>query len=309
MTTARDPEGRPTVFDNLPEDLPRVVAIGRLDINTEGLLLLTNDGGLARVHRPSGYRLAAALQGARPWRGQPGRARQPRTASPSTAWNTGPIEARLDRVQGDNAWISLGLREGKNREVKRILEHLGLQVNRLIRLSFGPFQLGEIEEGLVEEVKTKVLRDQLGDALAQEAGVDFESPVREPIAPFGTPTRKTSEPSRPSRDRDERPSRAARPTTRSARAARDGRRAAVSWRRRARAARPRRGGAAQAPLAPRTEDKRLARRRDRRGSDEQEEPRRGADPRAARAAAAERPRERAAAIESAEGRKVGSSAS
>ena len=97
----------------------------------------------------------------------------------------GPIEARLDRVQGDNAWITLGLREGKNREVKRILEHLGLQVNRLIRLSFGPFQLGEIEDGLVEEVKTKILRDQLGDALAEEAGVDFESPVREPIAPFG----------------------------------------------------------------------------------------------------------------------------
>src|SRR3712207_9030143 len=97
----------------------------------------------------------------------------------------GPVEATLDRVQGDNVWLTLGLREGKNREVKRILEHLGLQVNRLIRLSFGPFQLGDIEPGLVEEVRTRVLKDQLGQTLAQEAGVDFESPVREPIAPFG----------------------------------------------------------------------------------------------------------------------------
>ena len=205
VTTARDPEGRPTVFDNLPEDLPRVVAIGRLDINTEGLLLLTNDGGLARViaHPDTGWlrRYSVRAHGD----DQPGRARQAcATASPSTAWNTGPIEARLDRVQGDNAWITLGLREGKNREVKRILEHLGLQVNRLIRLSFGPFQLGELEDGLVEEVRTKVLRDQLGDALAEEAGVDFESPVREPIAPFGSRKKQDRE------ERDERPSRSGR---------------------------------------------------------------------------------------------------
>ncbi len=197
VTTARDPEGRPTVFDNLPEDLPRVVAIGRLDINTEGLLLLTNDGGLARVIAHPEYRLAAALQGARPWRGQPGASSTSlRDGVTVDGMEYGPVEARLDRVQGDNAWISLGLREGKNREVKRILEHLGLQVNRLIRLSFGPFQLGEIEEGMVEEVKTKILRDQLGDALSQEAGVDFESPVREPIAPFGTPA-KEDRPERP----------------------------------------------------------------------------------------------------------------
>ena len=161
---ASDPEGRPTVFDNLPEDLPRVVAIGRLDINTEGLLLLTNDGGLARViaHPDTGWLRRYKVRA----HGEVNQADLDKLRDGITidGMEYGPIEARLDRVQGDNAWITLGLREGKNREVKRILEHLGLQVNRLIRLSFGPFQLGDLEDGLVEEVKTKVLRDQLGDS-------------------------------------------------------------------------------------------------------------------------------------------------
>ena len=152
VTTARDPEGRPTVFDNLPEDLPRVVAIGRLDINTEGLLLLTNDGGLARViaHPDTGWLRRYKVRA----HGEINQADLDglRDGVTIDGMEYGPIEARLDRVQGDNAWITLGLREGKNREVKRILEHLGLQVNRLIRLSFGPFQLGDLEEGLVEEV-------------------------------------------------------------------------------------------------------------------------------------------------------------
>ncbi|MDB5510655.1 MAG: RNA-binding protein, partial [Enterovirga sp.] len=189
VTTFRDPEGRPTVFDALPEDLPRVVAIGRLDINTEGLLLLTNDGGLAKViaQPETGwtrrYRVRAH-----------GEITQTeldtlRKGVTVDGIDYGPIEATLDRVQGDNMWLSLALREGKNREVKRVLEHLGIRVNRLIRLSFGPFQLGELEQGLVEEVRTRVLKDQLGQALALEAGVDFESPVREPIASFGKPER------------------------------------------------------------------------------------------------------------------------
>src|SRR5918993_191924 len=219
VTTARDPEGRPTVFEQLPEDLPRVVAIGRLDINTEGLLLLTNDGGLAKViaHPETGWlrRYKARAHG------DVTQADLDRLAGGVTidGMEYGPVEARLDRVQGDNVWLTLGLREGKNREVKRILEHLGLQVNRLIRLSFGPFQLGDIEPGMVEEVKTKVLRDQLGEALAVEAGVDFVAPVREPIAPFGSPKKQVQaerehperreRPSRLSRDRDEtRPRRA-----------------------------------------------------------------------------------------------------
>ena len=187
VTTARDPEGRPTVFEQLPEEMPRAVAIGRLDINTEGLLLLTNDGGLAKViaHPDTGwlrrYRVRA--------HGDVEQAELDKLADGVTVdgMEYGPVEARLDRAQGDNVWITLGLREGKNREVKRILEQLGLQVNRLIRLSFGPFQLGDLEVGLVEEVRTKVLKEQLGAALAAEAGVDFESPVREPIAPFGAP--------------------------------------------------------------------------------------------------------------------------
>nr|WP_244622864.1 pseudouridine synthase [Microvirga brassicacearum] len=314
VTTARDPEGRPTVFDNLPEDLPRVVAIGRLDINTEGLLLLTNDGGLARViaHPNTGWLRRYKVRA----HGEVNQADLDNLRHGVTVdgMEYGPIEARLDRVQGDNAWISLGLREGKNREVKRILEHLGLQVNRLIRLSFGPFQLGELEEGMVEEVKTKILRDQLGDALSKEAGVDFESPVREPIAPFGTPAKDD----RPDRG-DARPDRAARPS-------RD--------RNEDRPHRPREGDRGEErPRYSRSEGDRPTRGRgdDRRGAEEEaprkrpsrlepktsiwrasdsdeamskKSPRRGADPRAARAVAAERPRQRAGAIESAEGRKV-----
>jgi 23S rRNA pseudouridine2605 synthase len=177
VTTARDPEGRATVFDALPAELPRVVTIGRLDINTEGLILLTNDGGLARVlaHPATGwlrrYRVRAY--------GEIDQATLDGLADGITVdeMHYGPIEAKLERVQGDNVWLTLGLREGKNREVKRVLEHLGLRVNRLIRVSFGPFQLGDLAEGAVEEVRTAVLRDQLGDRLAAEAGVDLEGPA------------------------------------------------------------------------------------------------------------------------------------
>jgi 23S rRNA pseudouridine2605 synthase len=176
VTTARDPEGRTTVFEVLPPELPRVVSVGRLDLTTEGLLLLTNDGGLARVlaHPDTAwlrrYRVRAF--------GQVDLARLTalKDGIEIDGFSYGPIEAELDRQQGDNAWLTLGLREGKNREVRRVLEHLGLSVNRLIRLSFGPFQLGDLGEGAVEEIRTRYLKEQLG-GLADEAECDFEAPM------------------------------------------------------------------------------------------------------------------------------------
>jgi 23S rRNA pseudouridine2605 synthase len=177
VTTARDPEGRQTVFEVLPPDLPRVVAIGRLDINTEGLLLLSNDGGLARVlELPSTgwlrrYRVRA--------HGTIDQAALDRLSDGVTIDGVDylGVEAKLDREQGSNAWLTLGLREGKNREIKKILERLGLAVNRLIRVSFGPFELGDLPEGEIIEVRTRVLRDQLGAKLAKEANANFDAPL------------------------------------------------------------------------------------------------------------------------------------
>jgi len=181
VTTAHDPEGRPTVFDSLPAHLPRVIAVGRLDINTEGLLLLTNDGGLARVlELPSTgwmrrYRVRA-------W----GDILQPdldklRDGVTIDGVMYGAVEGTLDRVQGSNIWATIGLREGKNREVKKVLSSIGLDVNRLIRVSYGPFQLGDLAEGEAVEIKGRVLRDQLGEKLARESGADFDAPLREEL--------------------------------------------------------------------------------------------------------------------------------
>jgi 23S rRNA pseudouridine2605 synthase len=178
VTTHKDPEGRPTVFDALPENLPRLISVGRLDFNTEGLLLLTNDGDLARhLELPSTgwarrYRVRAF--------GQIEQSKLDELAAGlrTGGVNYGPIEATLEREQGGNVWITLAIREGKNREVRRIMEHLGLSVNRLIRVSFGPFMLGDIEPGQIAEVKTSVLKDQLGPRLARQLGVKRE-PLRE----------------------------------------------------------------------------------------------------------------------------------
>ncbi|OQW60971.1 MAG: pseudouridine synthase [Proteobacteria bacterium SG_bin9] len=174
MTTHDDPEGRPTVFDNLPEGLPRLISVGRLDYNTEGLLLLTNDGGLARtLELPDTgwlrrYRVRA--------HGEVTQAQldELKNGVEVDGVKYGSIEAELERDQGSNVWITFAIREGKNREVRNVMAHLGLEVNRLIRISYGPFQLAEIAEGQVEEVKTRVLREQLGERIATRSGADFK---------------------------------------------------------------------------------------------------------------------------------------
>jgi 23S rRNA pseudouridine2605 synthase len=181
VTTHSDPQGRPTIFGGLPRHLPRLISIGRLDLNTEGLLLLTNDGGLARVlELPATgwlrrYRVRAL------GRVTPEALAALRTGVSIDGVRYGPIEASLDREQGSNVWLTFAIREGKNREVRKVLESLGLKVNRLIRVSYGPFQLGELADGAVEEIKTTVLREQLGPTLAAQAGADFEAPVIENV--------------------------------------------------------------------------------------------------------------------------------
>ena len=163
MTTHKDPEGRKTVFDTLPEGLPRVISVGRLDINSEGLLLLTNDGELARRLELPGnawvrrYRVRVF-----------GVVDEKRLASLIDGFEYdgvryGSIEAALDSKKGDNAWLTVSLREGKNREIRRVMEGLNLHVSRLIRLSYGPFQLGSLKARELEEVPGKTLREQLPD--------------------------------------------------------------------------------------------------------------------------------------------------
>lgn len=171
VTTHKDPQGRPTVFDAIGDRLPRVISVGRLDLTTEGLLLLTNDGGLARqLELPANawvrrYRIRAY-----------GKIDQ-KALDALTAGVTidgvdyKPIKATLDQTKGGNVWITASITEGKNREIRKVMDHLGLRVNRLIRTAFGPFQLGGLEEGAVEEIPSKQLREQLGKKTCEALGI------------------------------------------------------------------------------------------------------------------------------------------
>src|SRR3989454_2144354 len=177
VTTHADPGGRPTIFSALPAGLPRLISVGRLDLNTEGLLLLTNDGGLARVLELPATGWLRRYRVRAHGRVQQARLDELRRGITLDGVRYGPIEAQLEREQGANVWLVLPVREGKNPEVKDVLGHLGLAVNRLIRVSFGPFQLGELAEGEIAEVATRVLREQLGERVAALAGADFSAPV------------------------------------------------------------------------------------------------------------------------------------
>ena len=167
VTSHSDPEGRDTVFDKLPKDLPRVISVGRLDYNSEGLLLLTNDGELARkLELP---KTAWARRYRVRVHGHVNEAGLEKLKNGVTVDGItyGAIIAKLDRQQGDNAWMTVSIHEGKNREIRKIMEHLNLTVNRLIRISFGPFQLGNLAERDVEEIKGRTLREQLGEVAPQ----------------------------------------------------------------------------------------------------------------------------------------------
>ena len=209
LTTHADPQGRPTIFDALPKTLPRLLSVGRLDLNTEGLLLLTNDGSLARVLElpATGWLRRYRVRAHGSVRAD--QLSDLRDGISIAGVRYGPIQASLDRTQGANVWLTFAMREGKNREVKTVLGRLGLAVNRLIRVSFGPFQLGDLAVGAVTEVPTRVLREQLGERVAALAGADFSAPIlervvetnsqrRHPEAPVEGGPRKVAKPPRPS---------------------------------------------------------------------------------------------------------------
>ena len=192
VTSASDEKGRDTVFDNLPPELPRVMSIGRLDLNSEGLLLLTNDGGLKRrLELPSTgwlrkYRVRVNGNPTDP-------DLEPlRRGITVEGERFQPMIVVLDRIQGANAWLTVGLREGKNREIRRALNAIDLTVNRLIRVSYGPFRLGDLEPGQVEEVKGRVLRDQLGQTDPEEDRAKPEKPTSRKVTGARATTARTT---------------------------------------------------------------------------------------------------------------------
>jgi 23S rRNA pseudouridine2605 synthase len=180
VVSNNDPEGRPTIFEKLRQQLPRVLSIGRLDINTEGLLLLTNDGELARyLELPATgwirrYRVRAY--------GRVDEAGLQKIAKgvEIDGVKYGPVEAKIEKSQGDNVWLTIAIREGKNREVKKICEYLGLKVNRLIRTSFGPFALDDMARGAIEEVPPKVMKANIGTGFFKDSHADRRRKIQKP---------------------------------------------------------------------------------------------------------------------------------
>lgn len=161
VTTTKDEKDRPTIFQALPQDMPRVISVGRLDITTEGLLLLTNDGELSRYleHPQTGWKRHYRVRAH--GKVKPEQLEKLKRGLYYEGVKYGPIEAKLEREQGTNCWIEVSIKEGKNREVRKVMESMGLTVNRLIRTSYGPFQLGNMERGQVIEVSTKNMKDQI----------------------------------------------------------------------------------------------------------------------------------------------------
>ena len=196
VTSHKDEKGRETMFDQLPAEIGRVISVGRLDLNSEGLILLTNDGELARkLELPStGWirRYKVRIHGTV----EPERLLALERGVTIDGVRYGPIKAELERQQGANAWCLMTLTEGKNREVRRVFEHLGCTVNRLIRLSYGPFQLGTLPRGEVEEVQKRVLRDQLGLGPAKDKGKRATAEA-EPAPAKARPTLKLAKPPKP----------------------------------------------------------------------------------------------------------------
>ncbi len=196
VTTTCDEQGRETIFDKLPADMPRVMSVGRLDLNSEGLLLLTNDGGIKRrLELPStGWlrRYRVRVKG----RVEDATLAPLRQGIEADGEKFQPMEVSLDRQQGANAWLTVGIREGKNREIRRAMEAVGLTVNRLIRVSYGPFQLGKLARGQVEEVRRKILRDQLGLSAEEMGETQPARGIKRPARKPGPAPRGAADPSR-----------------------------------------------------------------------------------------------------------------
>ena len=202
VTSHKDPQGRPTVFDALPPGLPRLISVGRLDINSEGLLLLTNDGGLARALEMPATGIVRRYRARARGRVTQEKLDTLKKGITVEGVHYGSIDATLDKAkegpQGANLWITVVLAEGKNREVRRVLEALGLKVNRLIRLSYGPFALGTLLPGEVEEVGPRVIREQMAEHIAPQNMPKGDRPLwKKPAAAIAGPRRGAVEIGRP----------------------------------------------------------------------------------------------------------------